>query len=552
MASLITALRHFGSLYALGAGLKRHGALAALQDIDLVPKKLVLFLRVITWPVPRKRGLPDSLGDRLAAAFAAMGPAYIKLGQTLATRPDVTTSPIAVGLTTLQDRLPAFSGSVARQIIESELGGPLADFFTAFDDQAIAAASIAQVHKAQTPDGQTVAVKVLRADIEKRFEKDLALFDWLANLGERFSLEGRRLKMVSIAQTVRKTVTREMDLRLEAAAASELRDNMLGEEGYRIPNIDWDRSARRVLTLEWIEGIPLTKKQQLVDSGHDLSDVARRLVTAFLNQAMRDGYFHGDLHQGNFLLEDNAGIVALDFGIMGRMGKKERFFLAEVLFAMIRRDYRRVAEVHFDLGYVPRHHDIDEFAAALRAIADPILDRPVREISAGKLLAQLFETTERFDMQTRLELLHLQRSMVMVEGLALHLDPDANMWEIARPTLEQWARENLSLEVRLADAVRALPRLLTRLLPVVEKVISDVMEEQWSPQTRWTKGVQNGAHDGAEDGAEDGAKNGSVTPDPAPQAAAQQDSYPRGSNRWAFGAGAFLAILASAVLFSAQ
>ena len=477
---MISFLRHLGTLYRLGAGLKRYGALSALSGIDMVPAGLLRFLKIITLPVITRSKLPDNAGERLAMAFAGMGPAYIKLGQTLATRPDVTSHPIAAGLATLQDRLPPFSAKKAIAQIEADLGGGLSDHFSDFDETAVAAASIAQVHQATTSDGRKVAVKVLRPDIIKRFEKDLRLFDWLAGVGERYSVEGRRLKLKSIAQTVRETVNREMDLRLEAAAAAELLDNMQGEVGYRIPAIDWDRSSRRVLTLEWVDGTTLTKKDKLIASGLDLKDVARRLVTAFLNQALRDGYFHADLHQGNFLLEEDGTIVAIDFGIMGRLGRKERFFLAESLFGMIMRDYRRVAEVHFEVGYVPRHHDIDEFATALRAIADPILDLPVEQISAGKLLAQLFATTERFGMQTRPELLLLQRSMVMAEGLALHLDPHANMWEIARPTLEQWVRENLSPEVRLAEAIRKIPRLISRVLPAIERLANDAAKtDMW-------------------------------------------------------------------------
>ena len=470
---MIGFLKHFTTLYRLGAGLKRYGALAVLYTVEGVPPGLLRFLSIVTFPVPTKTRLPDNAGERMAMAFATMGPAYIKLGQTLATRPDVTSHAIATGLATLQDRLPAFDGKKAAAAIERELGGAISDHFSSFDEKAIAAASIAQVHKAVTKDGTKVAVKVLRPDIEKRFGRDLALFDWLAGIGERYSAEGRRLKLRSIAETVRSTVSREMDLRLEAAGASELKDNMLGEVGYRVPQIDWDRSGRSVMTLEWVDGISLTKRDQLRESGIDLKAVSHRLVTVFLQQALRDGYFHADLHQGNFILEPDGTIAAIDFGIMGRLGKKERFFLAESLFGMILRDYRRVAEVHFDVGYVPRHHDIDEFAAALRAIADPILDKPIEEISAGKLLAQLFATTERFGMQTRPELLLLQRAMVMAEGLALHLDSHANMWEIARPTLTQWARENLSPEVRLAETLRKLPRLFMRLLPHLEQIADD-------------------------------------------------------------------------------
>lgn len=406
-------------------------------------------------------------------ALAAMGPAYIKLGQTLATRPDLVGRPLAEGLATLQDSLPPFAFEKARATIEAELGGTLADHFSLFEEEAIAAASIAQVHKATTKDGTTVAVKVLRPDVEARFTRDLRLFEWLATLGETHVREARRLRLVQVVAKVRETVLREMDLRLEASAAAELAEHMAGESGYRLPKIEWDHTARRVLTVEWIAGIRLADRDALAAAGHDLPVLGERVVQVFLTQALRDGFFHADLHQGNLIVEPSGTIAAIDFGIMGRLTKKERRFLAEILYGFIRRDYHRVAQIHFDAGYVPKSESIDEFAQAMRAIADPIMDLPVEEISAGQLLAQLFATTERFSMQTQPQLLLLQRTMVMAEGMALHLNPKANMWNISEPVIEAWIRSNLSPEVRLAEALTDLPRLLERLPHRIEAWLAE-------------------------------------------------------------------------------
>jgi len=460
-------------LYRMAIGLRRFGAIRALSRIDIVPPWGPRLLRAMTFYVPRKRALPDCDGERLAMALAGMGPAYIKLGQTLATRPDLVGRPIAEGLTTLQDRLPAFAFSKAKATVEEQLGHTLDEIFSEFDEEAVAAASIAQVHKAELKDGRKVAVKILRPDIEKRFTRDLALFDWLAALGERNSSEARRLRLLQVCDKIRETVLREMDLRLEAAAAAELSDNMSGEQGYRIPTVEWDLTARRVMTLEWVEGIRVSDAVGLEKAGHDMSALGTTIVQVFLKQALRDGFFHADLHQGNLIIEPSGTIVAVDFGIMGRLTKLERRFLAEILYGFIRRDYDRVAEVHFDAGFVPAGESLEEFSQAMRAIADPIMDLPVEEISAGKLLAQLFATTERFKMQTQPQLLLLQRTMVMAEGMALHLHPRSNMWQISEPVIEHWVRANLSPEIQLADAINQLPRLIERLPSRIERWLAD-------------------------------------------------------------------------------
>ncbi|WCL54368.1 2-polyprenylphenol 6-hydroxylase [Gimibacter soli] len=470
---MIASLRHLFRLYGLAVGLRRYGALRALAQIETVPPAAPGLLRALTFFIPRRRGLPDAAGERLALALAAMGPTYIKIGQTLATRPDLVGRPLAEGLATLQDSLPPFPFKAARATIEAELGGKLEDHFSAFEETPVAAASIAQVHKAITKDGRTVAVKVLRPGIEARFSKDLALFSWLAGIAEANVPKATRLRPVAVVAKLKETVLREMDLRLEASAAAELADNMAGEDGYRVPQIDWDRTSRSVMTQEWADGIRLGDRDALVAAGHDLEALSARIAQIFLRQAMHDGYFHADLHQGNLIVEPHGGIVAVDFGIMGRLSKHDRRFLAEILYGFIARDYRRVAEVHFDAGYVPANQSVEEFTQALRAIADPIMDLPVEKISAGKLLAQLFATTERFSMQTQPQLLLLQRSMVMAEGIAMHLNPQVNMWQVSKPVLEGWMRDNLSPEARIADFLKSLPRLMERLPDRIDRLLAE-------------------------------------------------------------------------------
>ena len=449
--------------YALIARLKRHGALDALKRLPFVPMSALVALKVVTFFIPRRAKVAKTEGERLSAAFAAMGPAYIKLGQTLAMRPDLVGRDIAEGLSSLQDRLAPFAFKDVRRQIESALGDNLDALFASLDETPVAAASIAQVHKAVLHDGRTVAVKVLRPGIERRFQRDLAFFQWLADTAQKRNTEARRLRLKEVAAKVRETCLRETDLRLEASAANELARNMAGEEGYRIPEMIWSHTGASVLCLEWIDGVRFSDTKALEAAGHDLIALSRRIVQVFLKQAMRDGYFHADLHRGNLLVKADGTIAAVDFGIMGRLPKSDRRFLAEILYGFIQRDYHRVAQVHFDAGYVPASQNLDDFAQALRAIADPIMDLPVNQISAAKLLAQLFATTERFSMQAQPQLIVLQRTMMMSEGLALHLNPSANLWEVSRPVLEDWMRDNLSPEVQLADFIKSLPQRAERI-----------------------------------------------------------------------------------------
>jgi ubiquinone biosynthesis protein len=448
--------------------LARAGVVLAQHGVDLVPKgiKAPLALHLARWATAPIRlvAWPFRLGRpreaRIASAFAALGPSYVKLGQFLATRADLVGPRVAADLRHLQDRLPPFSMAEARRAIEEALGGRLEDHFAELGPP-VAAASIAQVHKAIVVDKdgrrRTVAVKILRPGVERRFARDLSSWRLAARVIERVARPMRRLKPVAVVETLETTTELEINLRLEAAAISEMADNIradrtLPDGRFRVPEVDWRRTARRVLTLEWIDGTPIADKAQLLAGGHDLRRLGLTVLRSFLRHAMRDGFFHSDMHQGNLLVEADGTIVAVDFGIMGRLGVKERRFLAEILHGLITRDYRRAAEVHFWAGYVPPHHPVEVFAQALRAIGEPIHGRTAEEISMADLLGQLFAYTEVFDMETRPELINLQKTMVVVEGVARGLDPALDIWTAAEPIAREWVEANLGAAGALKDA----------------------------------------------------------------------------------------------------
>jgi ubiquinone biosynthesis protein len=418
-------------------------------------RALTLPIRLLTWP--SRIGQPKA--RRVAEALASLGPSYIKLGQFLATRADLIGPELARDLSHLQDKLPAFSMAETRRAVEEALGGKLEDHFAEFGPP-VAAASIAQVHKAVVIDNgvrREVAVKVLRPNIERQFKRDLDSYFFAARQIERFVPPTRRLRPVAVVETLAHSVQIEMDMRLEAAAISEMADNIAKDQtpelgGFRVPTVDWRRTARRVLTLEWIDGIPIGDHAALQAAGHDLKALGLTALRSFLRHAMRDGFFHADMHQGNLLVDGQGCIVAVDFGIMGRLGPKERRFLAEILHGLITRDYHRAAAIHFEAGYVPPNQSVEVFAQAMRAIGEPIHGRTASEISMADLLGQLFAYTEVFDMATRPELILLQKTMVVVEGVARSLDPELNIWTAAEPIAREWVETNLGVAGRLREA----------------------------------------------------------------------------------------------------
>ena len=463
-----SAIGHLARLGWGGFVLAREGVFATV-DPELVPApgRPVLALAKLV----ARRGTHEG-ASRLAVAVARLGPSYVKLGQFLATRPDVVGPNVVRELGSLQDRMAPFGQEVAVAIIEAALEQKLSDVFSEFS-QPVAAASIAQVHRARVKgSNKEVAVKVLRPGVERRFRRDLSDMYFAARLAERFIPDVRRLKPVEVVDTLARSVKMEMDFRLEAAAAGEFAENTADDLDFRVPAIDWDLTARDVLVMEWMQGIPLSDIPRLRETGRDLPALGRSVIQSFLRHAMRDGLFHADMHQGNLFMDAEGRLVAVDFGIMGRLGVRERRFLAEILFGFITRDYRRVAQVHFDAGYVPSIHKVEDFAQAIRAIGEPIHSRTADQISMAKLLTLLFEVTGLFDMKTRTELVMLQKTMVVVEGVARTLDPQLNMWATSEPVVRSWIESNLGPAGILKDAAGGLgsfASLLARLPALGER-----------------------------------------------------------------------------------
>ncbi|HEX2803092.1 MAG TPA: 2-polyprenylphenol 6-hydroxylase [Sphingomicrobium sp.] len=448
---------HLWRLLKWGRTLARHGALRGIESDPLTPPEVRRVARIARFGarIPDK---PD-----YAAALQEIGPPAIKLGQTLSTRPDLIGAEAADNLSRLQDDLPPAPFPAIKSAVEEAFGAPLETLFRSFDPEPIGAASIAQVHRATTTDGRDVAVKVLRPHIEEDFARAIDTYEWTAAQVEARGSEAARLRPRLVVAQFKQWTARELDLQREGASASELKENMVAEPGYYVPEIDWRRTARRVLTLEWIEGIKLNDRDALVREGHDCKALAATLVRAFLRQAIVDGFFHADLHHGNLFALPDGRIGAIDFGIMGRIDRRARVWLAEILYGLITGNYRRVAEIHFEAQYVPAHHNVAEFATALRAAGEPIRGLPVKDISVGRMLESLFAITRDFDMPTQPHLLLLQKSIVMNEGVASKLDPDINMWETAEPFLHEWMRSELGPEAyyadRIVDTVRAIKKL---------------------------------------------------------------------------------------------
>jgi ubiquinone biosynthesis protein len=458
---VISALIHCGRLARAGYVFAREGVLGVLDPSPLPPGAQAVIKAARLLERPAGAGAKA----RLSAALTRLGPTYVKLGQFLATRQDVVGPALARDLESLQDRMAPFPQKEAEATVARALERPLTAAYSAFGP-AVAAASIAQVHRAEVTvagEPHTVAVKVLRPSVESRLRADIDSFYFAARGAEQHSTEARRLRFVEVVDTLARSVAIEMDLRLEAAALSEMAENTKDDTDFRVPSVDWDRTAREVLTLEWIDGTPLTDRAALVAKGYNLEQLAQTVMQSFLRHALRDGFFHADMHPGNLFVDDAGRLVAVDFGIMGRLGPKERRFLAEILHGFITRDYRRTAEVHFEAGYVPAHHSVESFAQAIRAIGEPIHSRTAEEISMAKLLTLLFEVTGIFDMRTRPELILLQKTMVVVEGVARSLDPKLDMWSTAEPVVREWIERHLGPAGRIEGAAEGVGEM-TRFL----------------------------------------------------------------------------------------
>lgn len=461
-------------LIRTGATFERTGAMHSVLEAFEAPKPLRILARTLGWPFKWLGYKGDPAMPPETRALNALGPAYIKFGQVLSTRPDVVGKDLANQLRVLQDKLPPFSRAEALAEVEKELGRPASEIFSDFSDP-VAAASIAQVHRATLAEtGEEVAVKVLRPGIERAFNKDVDAFYFAARIVDLFAPGARRLKPMDVIEHFDGVVQGELDLRLESAAASEFAANTAQDEGFQLPEIRWAYSARRVMTMGWADGIPLGDNDALDAAGHDRRLLANRVLSLFLRHALRDGYFHADMHQGNLKVAANGDIIAYDFGIMGHIDEYTRRVYAEILYGFIKRDYKRVAEVHFEAGYVPANRDVDEFARALRAVGEPIFGMDASQISMGRLLNYLFEVTERFGMETRTELILLQRTMVVVEGVARSLDPHINIWEAARPVVEDYIKKSIgprAVASDLLETAKVMARFGPRLPALVEQAL---------------------------------------------------------------------------------
>ncbi|MGX9355983.1 2-polyprenylphenol 6-hydroxylase [Roseobacteraceae bacterium S113] len=461
-------------LIRTGATLERTGAMNVVLDAFQAPTSLRIVAKVLGWPFQWLGYKGDPSMPPATRALTALGPAYIKFGQVLSTRPDVVGDELAVQLRVLQDKLPPFSISEAKKSIETELGISVEGLFAEFSEP-VAAASIAQVHKARLSDSdEIVAVKVLRPGIERAFRKDIDAFYLAARIVELCAPSARRLRPMDVIEHFEGVVLGELDLRLESAAASEFAANTANDAGFRLPQVKWNLSGRRVMTMGWAEGIPFGDNDAIDAAGLDRVELSQRVLQLFLNHALRDGYFHADMHQGNLKVALDGDIIAYDFGIMGYIDEYTRRVYAEILFGFIRRDYRRVAEVHFEAGYVPADRDVNEFARALRAVGEPIFGMDATRISMARLLNYLFEVTERFGMETRTELILLQRTMVVVEGVSRSMNPYMNIWEVAQPIVEDYIRKSVgpaALVQDLGKTARVMARFGPRLPGLVEAAL---------------------------------------------------------------------------------
>ena len=455
------------TLFKLGRKLAKSDALAIATKFNEPPLVIKILFKIIGFSFSKNNEINQigSAEQKLSNSLQSMGTTFIKLGQFLATRPDIIGEELSKQLETLQDKLPPFPLSEAKEMIKKDLGNETYNSIINLSEP-IAAASIAQVHKAQIDDNGTikdVAIKILRPNIKKIFNEEIDALMLLAFLVESFIKKTKRLKLVEVVFLLKEITNLEMDLRFEAAAANEYTDNTKNDAGFKVPKIYWNFTSENVMTLDWVDGISIRETEELLKRNIDTKKIASDIIQHFLRHAIRDGFFHADMHQGNIFIDNSGQIVPVDFGIMGRLDKLSQRFLAEILFGFIQRDYKKVAEVHLSAGLVPKEVPINDLAQALRSIGEPIFGQSVKDISGGKLLKQLFDVTEKFNMQTQPQLLLLQKTMVVVEGVARKLNPETNIWETSKPVLEKWLSETKdpinTINETLKDSVDVIKRL---------------------------------------------------------------------------------------------
>ena len=454
-------------LFKLGRKLAKSDALKIATKFNEPPFAIRILFKIIGFSLKNEKQVnqTENENQRFSNSLQSMGTTFIKLGQFLATRPDIIGDELSKQLETLQDKLPPFSLSEAKEMIKKDLGNEMFNSIINLSEP-IAAASIAQVHRAQINESgviKDVAIKILRPNIKKIFNEEIDALILLAFLIESFIKKTKRLKLVEVFYLLKEITNLEMDLRFEAAAANEYAENTKNDSGFSVPKIYWNFTSENVMTLDWIDGISIRENEKLINKNIDTKKIASDLIQHFLRHAIRDGFFHADMHQGNIFVDNSGQIVPIDFGIMGRLDKLSQRFLAEILFGFIKRDYKKVAEVHLAAGLVPKEVPVNDLAQALRSIGEPIFGQSVKDISGGKLLKQLFDVTEKFNMQTQPQLLMLQKTMVVVEGVARKLNPNTNIWETSKPVLEKWLTETKdpinSINETLKDSVDAIKKL---------------------------------------------------------------------------------------------
>jgi len=481
---MLRNVRNTRRLFSIAYTLAREDALFLLDDYNVSPA-VTLLARIFTRKQPHKRK-----GQRLATALERLGPTFIKLGQAISTRSDLIGDEVADDLAGLRDKLPPFPTAQARAIIEAEFGKPISELFQSFDNESVAAASIAQVHRATTFEGKQVAVKVLRPNIEQAFANDIELFFWIADIVQQRLPEYRRLKVREVVETFKDTVFFELDLRFEGAAADEMAANIKRHPpGLHVPEVFWERTSRRVLTTSWVDGIPFSDMDAIRASGFSLDMLLEKAAKSLFSQVFEDGFFHADLHPGNLFLDKNGDLVAIDFGIMGRLDWESRAYIAQIIHGFLNEDYRAVAELHFAAGYVPHGKNIDNFVQACKAVARPIIGKPLNEISVATLLGQMFKIAAEFEMEVQPQLLLMQKTLMVAEGLGRMLNPRLNMWELARPMIETWATTHFNRTARAKMALEHAKKYAYKLPAIMNdiertlKVLSDERGIRLHPET---------------------------------------------------------------------
>ena len=455
------------TLFKIARTLAVSDALKIIYKFHKPPLFIRVFFKIfsISFDKTNSGNMNISDEERLCKSIQSMGTSFIKLGQFLSTRPDIIGDKLALNLEKLQDRVAPFSTDTAKQILKRNLGEENYNLIINFSEP-VAAASIAQVHKAQINDNGTikdVAIKILRPNIKKIFNDQIEALMLLAYIIENLNNKTKRLRLVEVVFLLKQITNHEMDLRFEAAAANEYAENTKNDVGFSVPKIYWNFTSEEVLTLDWVEGISIRERNKLEEKNINIKLIASDVIQHFLRHAVRDGFFHADMHQGNLFINENGQIVPVDFGIMGRVDKINRRFLAEILYGFIQRDYKKVAEVHILAGLVPKNTQMESLSQALRSIGEPIFGQKVKDISGGKLLKQLFDITEKFNMQTQPQLLMLQKTMVVVEGVARKLNPDTNIWDTSKPVLEKWLKETKDPISNLTDSLKNTANAINKL-----------------------------------------------------------------------------------------